>query len=305
MHATSRPGLTRRSFLTRTLVLGLGLATLPAAGALTACSSEDPEPDARLLELVGTLRALETSPVDAGSGIFAAQADLVSGEIVRQCGTENPESCTATLDTVVVPADTPTVATARDQMTAVLPDAADSDQAALLAGLFAALATVADTDAGAPAIDWTVVETPLGSEDSTRRKTAASALEEATSRIHEAVWLTGRVLPTAGTPATAVTTVAGRLRQLRDVSMAVTDVPAAVGYTFPDGTAAPTDAASSATVLLTAVHAVTVELRRAVGSVDAEDRATVAMWCAVSARCEAALEDQLGINPLSVAVRGE
>jgi hypothetical protein len=29
------------------------------------------------------------------------------------------------------------------------------------------------------------------------------------------------------------------------------------------------------------------------------------MWCAVSARCEAALEDALGEDPLAVAVRGE
>lgn len=298
MHETPIPRLSRRSFLTRSLLVGLGVAALPAAGTLTACSSEPPAPDDRLLGALGGLRALDRDGADGGAGLFAGQADRLSAEIVRQCGTDADDTCTTAPDTVPVPSPAPSVADLRGELATVLPDAADSGQASLLTGMLAALATVDDTTAGGAAVDWTVVDRGLSGD-------VPDELGDATSRIHEAVWLTGRVLPLAGASADAVTTVAGRLRRIRDAAVAATDVPAAAGYTFPGGTGAPTDATAAVGVLLTAVHAVTVDLRRAAAKASGDDRVTVAMWCAVSARCEAALEDRAGTDPLSVPVRGE
>lgn len=301
---TSGP-LSRRRFLTRSLLVGLGLAATPALGALAACSPGTPQPDAALLELLGSLRALAGTGTDGGTGMFSTQSQRLADEAVRQCGTDPESTCTASVDDAPVPSPAPQVADVRRQITLLLPDAVDRDQASLLSGVFAALSTVDDRTAGSPAIDWAVAGTRLGDDGSSRRKKAAGALADATARIHEAVWLTGRVLPTAGTAVTAVNTVGDRLRRIRDVAVAVTEVSAAPGYTFPSGSSAPTDATGSATLLLSAVHGVTVEMRRAVSAVAAEDRVTVNMWCAVSARCEAALEDALGRDPLSVAVRGE
>lgn len=270
-----------------------------------------------MLELFGTLKALEYSPVAEGTSLFTQQSTAIASEVRRQCGAAPADNgsddnisasttrCIASLDTVEIPTDAPSVAVARNQMLELLPLAADNGQASLLTGLLAALCTVDDEEAGASAIDWSVVEAPLGKEGSGRRKKASAALSDATARIHEAVWLTGRIQPFAGPTISAVTTVAERLRGIRDVAVAVTAVPAAASYTFPIETPAPYDPTGSATFLLTAVHAVTVDLRRAVQGVARDDRATVAMWCAVSARCEAAIEDALDRNPLSVAIRGE
>ncbi|WP_312899011.1 hypothetical protein [Corynebacterium variabile] len=294
MHETPLPRLSRRRFLTRTLLVGLGVTALPAAGALTACSPDQPEPDERMLEILGALRALDGSPAAPGS-FFSTQADRVSAEVVRQCGTDPSDSCTASVGNVPTPAEKPSVASVRGMMTALLPEAADKDQAALLAGLFAAQATVADKDAGTPAVDWAVVDGPLSGSTPTE-------LEDATSRIHEAIWLTGRILPTAGSSTSAVDTVGTRLRRVRDALVTATGIPASAGYTFPSGAPSGADAVS---VLHDAVHGVTVDLRRSVRTVSSEDRVTVAMWCAVSARCEAALEDALGEDPFAVAVRGE
>lgn len=270
------------------------MTALPAAGALTACSPDQPEPDERMLEILGALRGLDGSEA-APATFFSEQADRVSAEVIRQCGTEPSDSCTASVENVEVPAEMPSVATVRDMMTALLPEAADKDQASLLAGIFAAQATVSDKDAGAPAVDWAVVDGPMSGS-------VPSELEDATSRIHEAIWLTGRILATAGSSTSAVTTVGTRLRRVRDALVTATGVASSAGYTFPSGAPSGSDAVS---VLLDAVHGATVDLRRAVRAVSSEDRVTVAMWCAVSARCEAALEDALGEDPLAVAVRGE
>jgi hypothetical protein len=275
-------------------LVGLGVTALPAAGALTACSPDQPEPDERMLEILGALQALGGSSV-APSSFFRTQAERVSAEVIRQCGTEPSDSCTASVDNVEAPAEMPSVASVRDMMTALLPEAADKDQASLLTGLFAAQATVADKDAGAPAVDWAVVDGPLSGS-------APSELEDATSRIHEAIWLSGRILPSAGSSTSAVTTVGTRLRRVRDALVTATGVASSAGYTFPSGAPSGSDAVA---MLLDAVHGVTVDLRRTVRTADSGDRLTVAMWCAVSARCEAALEDALGEDPLAVAVRGE
>lgn len=298
MHETPRPRLSRRSFLTRSLLVGLGAAALPAAGTLTACSSELPEPDARLLEVLGDLRALEQDAVDGGAGLFAGQADRLATEVIRQCGTSPTDTCATSVDTVTVPDPAPAVAEVRGRITAVLPDAADTGQASLLTGMLAGLATLDDATAGAPAVDWSVVDRELTGD-------IPGELDDATARVHEAVWLTGRLLPVAGASATVVTTVATRLRRVRDAAVAATDVPAAAGYTFPGSTGAPKDTTTALGVLSAAVHAATVDLRRAAAKAAGDDRGTVAMWCAVAARCEAALEDALGTDPLAVAVRGE
>ncbi len=275
------------------------MAVLPAVGALTACSPDQPEPDDRMLEILGALRALGAASAAGSSAapgsFFTAQADRVAGEVVRQCGTDPSDSCTASVDTVEIPTGAPTVAAVRDLVTGLLPGAADRDQASLLAGLFAALATVDDRAAGGAAVDWAVVDAPLSGR-------APDELADATARIHEAVWLTGRILPTVGSSASVVGTVGTRLRRVRDGALSATGIPSAAGYTFPTGAPAGDDALQ---LLLDAVHAVTVDLRRAVRAVDRDDRETVTMWCAVAARCEAALEDALGEDPLTVAVRGE
>lgn len=315
--APSPAQLSRRGFLTRSILVGLGVAAVPAANVLAACSPKELQPDPLMLELFGTLKALERSPIAEGTSLFTIQSAAVASDVQRQCGvspTTNGDSddvsassaqCIASLDTVAIPTDTPTVAIARAQMLGLLPHAADGGQASLLAGLHSALCTVEDNDAGASAIDWAIVDTPLGDDGSNRRKKASTALAGATARIHEAVWLTGRIQPFAGPTTTTVTTVAERLRRIRDVAVAVTAVPAAASYTFPINTPAPIDPTGSAVFLLSAVHAATVDLRRAVKDVARDDRVTVAMWCAVSARCEAAIEDALNRNPLSVAIRGE
>lgn len=304
MHETSLNGFSRRSFLLRSLFAGFGVAAVPALGALTACSPT-PTPDEPMLGLLGNLRSRARSGAAEATGLIVGQADRVSAEVVRQCGTSPEDTCTTSVDVVEIPAEAPTVADIRGQMAALLPQAADDDQASLLTGLFAGLSTVDDATAGAPAIDWAVADTPLGADGSSRRSHASRALADATARIHEAVWLTGRLLPVAGAASKTVTTVADRLRRIRDAAFEATGVPAAAGYTFPVNAPAPTDPSGVLTALLTAVHAVTVELRRAVPGLDAEDRATVAMWCAVAARCEAAIEDRQGVDPLSVIVRGE
>lgn len=301
MHETPTRRLSRRRFLTRSLLAGLGVASLPALTSLAACSPTPPEPDTRLTDLLGQLRALDRDGVDGGAGMFAGQAKRISAEIIRQCGTEPDAACTTSVDTVGPSATTPLVRDVRTTVTGILTDAADSGQASLLTGVYAALATVDDATAGAPAIDTAVVDRELTGD-------IPGELGESTSRIHEAVWLTGRVLPTAGTSTSTVTTVADRLRLIRDAAVDATGVAAAAGYTFPDGSAAGTGTADSqgaVSVLLEAVHAVTVDLRRAASRADGEDRVTVASWCAVAARCEAALEDRTGTDPLSVPVRGE
>ncbi|MFE1668307.1 hypothetical protein ACFWIM_10615, partial [Corynebacterium bovis] len=74
------------------------------------------------------------------------------------------------------------------------------------------------------------------------------------------------------------------------------------GYRLPEGATDPTGPGDATDLMRRAVHAVTVELRRAVPTLEPADRGRVARWCAVSARNEAALEAP-GTPP--PAVRGE
>ena len=95
--------------------------------------------------------------------------------------------------------------------------------------------------------------------------------------------------------------VGTRMRKLRDAIEPVAGVTAESGYTTDVDI---TDRTAGTQGLLDAVHGVTVELRRAVDSVAAEDRAVTAMWCA-GRPLEAALEDLLGEDPSAVSIRGE
>lgn len=288
----------------RSAALLVTLAVAPVASGLVACSPDDPEPDAGLRGLSADLRALASvdssgGPVESGGdGIFAGQAEQVDDEVLRECGTkddEAPDACSETLDP---PAEAPSVDDVRAEMIDLI-GTGDSDRAVLLTGLHAALATVEDSEAGGPAIDSDVTDGAFGSAGD------VPELGRAADLVDEAVYLTGVVLPVSGDASTTVTAVGTRLREVRDAVGPASGTVAAPGYTFSDGTDAPTDRGSAVGTLLKAVHEVTVELRRAVGSVDEDDRAATAMWAAVTARSEAALEDQLGNDPLAVTVRGQ
>jgi hypothetical protein len=279
----------------------LTLAVAPVAVGLTACSPATPEPDAGLRQLSADLRALDASGAVNGSGIFADQAKLVDAEVLRACGTKDGEPPADCATPLRAPAEAPDVDDVRADMVTLIGDGS-ADRAVLLTGLHAALVTVEDTDAGGPAVDDDVLDAGFGGAGD---KADVGALSRATDLVDQAVYLTGVVLPVAGDSADTVATVGTRLRSLRDAVGGASGVTAAAGYTFSDGQSAPTDTDSGLNTLLQAVHDVTVELRRAVGSVDEGDRATTAMWAAVSARCEAALEDQLGDSPLEVTVRGQ
>ena len=273
----------------RSAALLLTLAVVPGAAGMVACSPGDPVPDAGL-------QGISAGALD-GNGIFAAQADLVDAEVLRECGTRDGESPADCATPAEAPADTPDVDKVRTEMMDLI-GTGGNDRAVLLTGLHAALATVEDADAGGPAIDSDI--TDAGFTDG-----SSDALGKATELVDQAVYLTGVILPVAGDSAGTVSAVGGRLRGIRDAVAEASGVSAAPGYTFAEGATAPGDRNGAVTALLQAVHDVTVELRRAVGSLDGADRETAAMWAAVSARCEVALEDQLGTDPLTVTVRGQ
>lgn len=295
-------------------VLAASAALTVATVSLTACSTEPPRPDENLESLVQQLDALDGTPVAGGTGIFADQSEAISGEIVRQCGTDRdgqpPENCGArTLEAL---ADTPAVEGVRSRMLQLIDgddaasdtapdDDGERDRAVLLTGLHAALATVDDSSAGGPAIDQEMIDAGFDTDS----QDTAAGLAATTELVNQAVYLSGVVLPVAGTNRDTVTTVSTRMRTIRDTVTPASGVAADAGYSTPDGFTPPTDAATAASVLLESVHAVTVSLRRAVDEVSDNDRALVAMLCAVSARSEAALEDALGEDPLAVSVRGE
>lgn len=281
----------------RSAALLLTLAVVPGAAGMVACSPDDPTPDAGLQGISADLRALSSDGALDGNGIFAAQADLVDAEVLRECGTRDGESPAGCATPAQAPADVPDIDKVRTEMMNLI-GTGGGDRAVLLTGLHAALATVEDADAGGPAIDSDI--TDAGFTDG-----SSDALGRATELVDQAVYLTGVVLPVAGDSSGTVSAVGSRLRGIRDAVAQASGVDAAPGYTFADGAAAPTDRNGAVTALLQAVHDVTVELRRAVGSLDGADRETAAMWAAVSARCEAALEDQLGTDPLTVTVRGQ
>lgn len=336
-----RPSSPSSSRPLRRLLSAVAVTALAATGgALTACSPEPPEPDEAMVSLAGQLNSLDGSDVAGGTALFADQAAAVNEEILRQCGTDRDGNGSPACEDAVAgdggsdaesDADsdgggTPTVAEIRDGMMdmiryaggkgdgqyATAPDADGArDRAVLLTGLHAALATVEDSDAGGPAIDRDLLEDGFpGSggtdgDDSSVSSETAEALAPATELVDEAVYLAGVVLPVAGTNRDTVMTVSERLREIRDAVASVSGVAADPGYTLPDGQDSPTDAPSAVATLLPAVHAVTVALRGAVDDVDASDRPVVAMWCAVAARSEAALEDAAGTDPLETSIRGQ
>ncbi len=298
-------------------VLAVGAALSVAAASVTACSTEPPRPDENLESLVQQLDALDGTPVAGGTAIFADQSEAISGEIVRQCGTDRdgqpPENCGA--QTLEALADAPAVEDVRSRMLRLIDgedadsdtapdDDGERDRAVLLTGLHAALATVDDSSAGGPAIDQDMIDAGFDGGTDVSEDTA-SALAPATELVNQAVYLSGVVLPVAGANRDTVTTVSTRMRTIRDTVTPASGVAAEAGYSTPDDFTAPTDASSAASVLLDAVHAVTVSLRDAVDEVSDDDRALAAMLCAVSARSEAALEDALGEDPLAVSIRGE
>ncbi|WP_158026036.1 hypothetical protein [Corynebacterium sp. CNJ-954] len=312
----SATAIQRRRRPTVRRVLAVGAAFTVASASVTACSTEPPRPDQNLETLVQQLDALDGTPVAGGTAIFADQSEAISGEILRQCGTDRdghpPEDCGArTLEAL---ADAPTVEEVRSRMLQLIDgedadsdtapdDDGERDRAVLLTGLHAALATVDDGTDGT-AIDQDMIDAGFDGGSDVSEDTA-SALAPATELVNQAVYLSGVVLPVAGTNRDTVTTVSTRMRTIRDTVTPASGVAAEAGYSTPDDFTTPTDASSAASVLLDAVHAVTVSLRDAVDEVSDDDRALTAMLCAVSARSEAALEDALGEDPLAVSVRGE
>jgi hypothetical protein len=315
----SATAIQRRRRPTVRRVLAVGAAFTVASASVTACSTEPPRPDQNLETLVQQLDALDGTPVAGGTAIFADQSEAISGEILRQCGTDRdghpPEDCGArTLEAL---ADAPTVEEVRSRMLQLIDgedadsdtapdDDGERDRAVLLTGLHAALATVDDGTDGTDgtAIDQDMIDAGFDGGSDISEDTA-SALAPATELVNQAVYLSGVVLPVAGTNRDTVTTVSTRMRTIRDTVTPASGVAAEAGYSTPDDFTTPTDASSAASVLLDAVHAVTVSLRDAVDEVSDDDRALTAMLCAVSARSEAALEDALGEDPLAVSVRGE
>lgn len=295
------------------------LAIGATGGALTACSSEPPRPDQGLESLVAQLGELEGTDAAGGTAIFTEQVDALNDEIVRLCGTDRdgqpPEGCEPTGGSTGEATDVNDV---RELMLRLIErEDADSDtapdddaergRAVLLTGLFAALATLDDSTAGGSAIDQELLDLGFGGigEDGEVSEQTAQTLAPATELVNQAVYLSGVVLPVAGSNRSTVTTVASRMRTVRDELTGASGVAADVGYSTPDDFTPPTDSSSAAGTLLEAVHAVTVALRDAVDEVDDADRALVATLCAMSARAEAALEDALGQDPLDVSVRGE
>lgn len=293
----------------RAMGIAAVLTLTSTAGALTACSTEPPEPDSALVDVDRELVALNETDSAGGSPIFTEQAEAVDKEVLRLCGTDNegepPEECTTHTD--VGFEGEPSVSGVRESMMTLIGADGDADyegapgddgvrdRAGLLTGLHAALATI-DERGGSPAIDQELLDGGFSDSGDT-----AQALEPVAELVHQAVYLSGVVLPEAGGDRGTVVTVGTRMRSIRDAVEPVSGVAAAPGYSDTGST----DDSSAAGTLLPAVHAVTVELRRAVDSVAAEDRAVTAMWAAVSARSEAALEDALGEDPLAVSIRGE
>ena len=326
MDSVHESSLPRRSVSTMSRTrtasaLLLSLATL-TTGALTACSTEPPERDAMLDNLQRQLTDVNTRLVvegDAQTPVFEEQAGLVEDEILRLCGTEDgeaPETCTTHTDVGVE--DDPTIADIRSAMMALIggedvtiddqeytatdyPGAPGEDgardRAVLLTGLHAALATFSTQESGGEAIDQELLDEGFSDSEET-----AEALSDAAELIHQAVYLSGAVLPASGENRGTVVVVGTRMRSLRDAIEPVAGVTAESGYTTDVDI---TDRTAGTEGLLDAVHGVTVELRRAVDSVAAEDRAVTAMWCALAARSEAALEDLLGEDPSAVSIRGE
>ena len=326
MDSVHESSLPRRSVSTMSRTrtasaLLLSLATL-TTGALTACSTEPPERDAMLDNLQLQLTDVNTRLVvegDAQTPVFEEQAGLVEDEILRLCGTEDgeaPETCTTHTDVGVE--DDPTIADIRSAMMALIggedvtiddqeytatdypgaPGEDDArDRAVLLTGLHAALATFSTRESGGEAIDQELLDEGFSDSEET-----AEALSDAAELIHQAVYLSGAVLPASGENRGTVVVVGTRMRSLRDAIEPVAGVTAESGYTTDVDI---TDRTAGTQGLLDAVHGVTVELRRAVDSVAAEDRAVTAMWCALAARSEAALEDLLGEDPSAVSIRGE
>lgn len=322
-----RPGRLVRPVVAVAATLAIGAT----GGALTACSSEPPRPDQGLESLVSQLSALEGTDAAGGTAIFTEQVDALNEEIVRLCGTDHdgqpPDGCEPTggrageasgeADSV----DATDVNEVRELMLRLieredtdsdtaLDDDAERGRAVLLTGLFAALATLDDSTAGGSAIDQELLDLGFGGigevgEVGEVSEQTAQALAPATELVNQAVYLSGVVLPVAETNRSTITTVANRMRTVRDELTDASGVAADVGYSTPDDFTPPTDSSSAAATLLEAIHAVTVALRDAVDEVDDADRALVATLCAMSARSEAALEDALGLDPLDVSVRGE
>lgn len=321
----------RRPHARRTIALAAAVSV--TTGALSACTAEEPEPDAALVDIVHQLDALDGTDVAGGTALFADQAEALDAEILRLCGTDRdgeiPESCTtgrgeSTGSGSDDTDETPSVSEVRDSMMVLIgtdgtegsegpgdyPGAASGDdardRAVLLSGLYAALATLEDSDAGGSAIDQDVLDGgfPSASEGSVDEATA-EALTPVTELVNQAIYLSGAVLPVSGENRGTVTVVSERMRTLRDAVTSASGVPGEVGYAMPEDFSAPSGATSAVETLLPAVHAVTVSLRAAVDEVDEADRAVVAMWTAVSARSEAALEDALGTDPLATSIRGE
>ncbi|MGP9723355.1 hypothetical protein ACT3SZ_04980 [Corynebacterium sp. AOP40-9SA-29] len=324
---TPSPAPFRRRLGRPIVAVAATLAIGATGGALTACSSEPPRPDQGLESLVAQLGALEGTDAAGGTAIFTEQVDALNEEIVRLCGTDRdgvaPEGCEPTGGTTEAAesedaadvADAADVNAIREAMLALIErEDADSDtapdddaergRAVLLTGLFAALATLDDSTAGGSAIDQELLDLGFGGSGEVSEQTA-QALAPATELVNQAVYLSGVVLPVAGTNNSTVTTVASRMRTVRDELTDASGLAAEVGYSTPEDFTQPTDSSSAAATLLDAVHAVTVALRDAVDEVADSDRALVATLCAMSARSEAALEDALGEDPLDVSVRGE
>ena len=326
MESVQQSSLLRRSATksrTRTVsALVLSVATL-TTGTLTACSTEPPERDTMLDDIERQLSAVNTDLVVEGrldTPVFEQQAGMVEEEILRLCGTDDdgevPEEC-STRDDVGAEGE-PSIADVRSAMMALIsgedvtldgqeysatdyPGAPDEDDAAdravLLTGLHAALATFSTRQSGGEAIDQELLSEGFSDSEET-----SESLKKTAELIHQAVYLGGAVLPSSGENRGTIVLVGNRMRSLRDAVAPVAGVTAESGYTTDVDISDQTAATQG---LLDAVHAVTVELRRAVDGVAPEDRAVTAMWCALAARSEAALEGLLGGDPSAISIRGE
>ncbi|MDK8510335.1 hypothetical protein QP948_02775 [Corynebacterium bovis] len=340
--AATTPVVPRRSVLLAGAgVAGLAVVGLGAAACDSPAPTPNDRLRRLADDLAATARDRRAAGDVTLGDLLAAQAEAVRGEVSRQCGTDRsgatPDSCTADGGGAGGAGDTGTpapgssaeaAAAFQERMLALVAstpgdagvtrrgstaDTVTAEQARLLTGLVAALAPVS----GRP----TVAAMRDGSSDAPGRLSDAARdeLGEVLDRCLAAVYASGLALPVAGAGRAAVTGAATAMRALRDAvwrtpapgSPAVGAAGAGdadrsatppAGYRLPEGATDPSGPGDATDLMRRAVHAVTVELRRAVPTLEPADRGRVARWCAVSARNEAALESP-GTPP--PAVRGE
>lgn len=313
--------LVSRRWLLSRLPLGAAIIGTSALG-LSACSqdsvtelfSTNPSPNELLQTLAAQLSAAgNSSPDPAMSAFLNAQSELVTQEVLRQCGVDNqgnpPASCTKDFSLHSPPAD-PEVAYMDLITTAAQDMPADvaryvEEQFPLVVGLYAAFATTqAQPNPGAVAL----LEKQAIAEG---LKTAAEQLAKLVEFAHAAIYAAGLAMAHAGSQVGIYSSVAARLRELRDAAMDALQnlsqgVPeAAAGYSLPPELAQPTDSASSAAMFHAVLIPITRQLRLiAVQADTVAAREWVARWCGLIARGEAAMERIQGTNPLDITVRG-